>query len=954
MTIAKGWRGMLFSGGAVSRKLVAVCAVATMVAAGSATLLAQTATRAKNRITQELSANTVSSVKIAGSVHPMTRKAADLGMVGAEKPLASLTLNIAPSAAQQAELNTLLAAQQDPKSAQYRKWLTQEEFGARFGLGSADLAKVTTWLKGQGFKVVSVAPSRNLITFSGTVGQAESAFRTQIHQYQLDGETHIANSTDVSVPPSLAGMITNVGGLNSFRPKARAVVRNPNPQFTSKNTGRHFLTPGDWATIYGVNELYATATGTGMHVGIVGQTYFPQSDIDKFRAAAGLPATKLNYVCISTVNCTGAAGETAAGDMGEADLDVEWAGGIAKDATVDYIYASPTDQNQGVYEALVYGITTYKVGGGVVPVISMSYGNCETDLIGTANGATAYRQQIETFLTQAATQGQTILNSSGDAGAAGCDQGSTSSVKGAIADWPASNPNVVGVGGTELNGDGSDTYADIYWSGSTSADIISSALQYIPETSWNDTLQDQAANSASTLSSGGGGVSQIYSLPPWQNDLTGAGKRYVPDVAFASSADHDGYLVCTQNFTGTTVASSTGSTCMDGFRFVSSDPDFNGALTAFGGTSAASPSFAGVVTLLVQKYGKLGNLNPMLYALANDPATYAAVFHDITTGDNKQPCTTGTGCVGGSVGYSAKTGYDLATGLGSLNAGALATAMMGTAPTTVTVTATPASVTLGNTIQLVANLSSTTTGVIGGKVTFSVGGHTLGSATVASGTATLSGIAVTTANGFSVGSDTVTAAYAGDLTFAPQSGTTTVAVAAVSSYTLTSSTPSATIAAGGSGTFTLNLVSSNYAGTVSFATAVSSSNGTAANITASVPSVTLTSDGNTTATLTISPNASAANQVPAAPWKSGKGGGAILFCAVLLGAPFTVRRKQSVAVLLTALAIGLAGFALACGGGGGSSATPVKTARTYAVTVTPTGSGTVTNPTALVFTVTVP
>ncbi len=857
MTIEKIWREMPFSGVVIGRKLMAVCAVATMVAAGSATMMSQTAARA-NRITQELSANTVSSVKIAGSVHPMTRRGADLGIVRAEKPLSSLTLNIAPTAAQQAELNTLLAAQQDPKSAQYHKWLTQEEFGARFGLTSADLSKITTWLKGQGFTVKSVAPSRNMITFSGTVGQAESAFRTQIHQYELDGETHIANATEISVPQSMAGMIANVGGLNSFRPKARAIVKSPNPEFTSAVSGNHFLTPGDWATIYGVNALYATVTGTGMHVGIAGQTYFPQSDIDNFRAAAGLPATKLNYVCISTANCTGTAGETVAGDMGEANLDVEWAGGIAKDATVDYIYASPTDKNQGVYEALIYGITTYKADGAVVPVISLSYGNCETDLIGTTNGATAYRQQIENYLAQAAAQGQTILNSSGDAGAAGCDQGNVLATSGNVADWPASSPLVIAVGGTRFSADEGQTYdAGPYWSGSNSADTISSALQYIPETSWNDTAADQTADPTATLSSGGGGVSRIYNLPTWQSDYTGANKRYLPDVSFAASPDHDGYLVCTQKFpTGATSPTQTlGSSCVTGFRYS------DNKLSAFGGTSAGSPSFAGVVTLLVQQYGKLGNLNPTLYTLANNPATYAAVFHDITTGTNQQPCTTGTtNCVGGSVGYSTATGYDLVTGLGSLDAGALATAMAGTSG--------------------------------------------------AGGTS-------------------------------------------VASYTVSQAVTAYTISAGSTTTIALALASTNYSGNVTFATSISPAG---SNLTAIASSVTLPNYGTGTSTLTITTTTSAANRAPTAPWKSGKGGGAVLFCAVLLGAPFTVRRKQALAVLLTASAICLAGFSLACGGGGGSSSSQaaVKTARTYTVTVTPTGSGTVSNPTAMVFTVTVP
>jgi subtilase family serine protease len=752
-----------------------------------------------------------------------------------------MTLNIAPSVAENAALDALLEAQQNPKSAQYHQWLTQEEFGARFGLTEADLSQVTGWLETQGFTVKSVAPSRNLITFSGTVAQAELAFHTQIHQYRIGDDTRISNATEVALPQGLANVVAGVGGLSGFRPKPRAVVKRLDPQFTSQFSGNHFLAPGDWATIYNVTPIYTAGyTGTGMHVGIAGQTYFPQEDIDDFRAAAGLGATKLNMVCISTADCTDVAGESV-GDIGEADLDVEWSGGIAKDATVDFVYAAADDPAQDVISAAVYLVTTYKVGGAVVPVISISYGNCETQF--SANQRTVF----DGYLEEAVAQGQSVLNSSGDAGAAGCDQGNTTAAQGAVADYPASSPYVTGVGGTTFSADGSasspEPGANEYWSYSSTADIISSALQYIPETGWNDTAYDQSLDPTNTLASGGGGVSLYYAMPNWQwapSSFNGTPMRFVPDVAFSASADHDPYLICSPVFTSATDPSQTdGPSCVDGFRQSNTD------LMAVGGTSATSPSFAGMLTLLVEKYGKQGNFNQPLYSLATQPTNYAAIFHDITTGSNAQPCTTGsTDCVGGLMGYEATAGYDLVTGLGSINGGALYAAL-----------APPA-------------------------------------------------------------------------------------------YTLGASSNSITIPAGRSAQFSLNLTATNFTGTVSFATSVSSVNGTPSAVSASAPSVSFASGTTGNSTLTITTTTSAANHSPRLPWKSGP----LMSCAVLLGAPFTQRRKRALAVLLTALAISAAGLLVACGGSGGSSA---PSPRTYVVTVTPTGTGTVMNPAAVTVTVTV-
>ena len=199
---------------------------------------------------------------------------------------------------------------------------------------------------------------------------------------------------------------------------------------------------------------------------------------------------------------------------------------------------------------------------------------------------------------------------------------------------------------------------------------------------WNDTAFDIANGGG--LSSGGGGVSNLFAKPSWQAGVPGIpadAHRDVPDISLDASADHDGYLFCTE-----VVLQGTGATtpsCTNGFRI--SDPGFSDdqGLSIVGGTSVSAPAFAGMLAAIEQKLGtRLGNINPDLYTLASNSTTYASAFHDITVGNNIVPCTAGTPAnappdecpSSGQFGYSAATGYDQATGLGSVDGNNLATA----------------------------------------------------------------------------------------------------------------------------------------------------------------------------------------------------------------------------------------------------------------------------------------
>ena len=585
---------------------------------------------------------------------------------------AAIVFKLSPS--QQAALDTLLAEQRDSNSANYHNWLTPEQYAERFGMSDSDLARVANWLKSQGLTVDGYSRARTRVFFSGTAAQVESVFRTEFHRYLVNGESRFANATELSLPAALSDVVLGVRGFDDFRPQPRAHAVQAH--FTSHQTGNHFVAPGDFATIYNLKPLYdAGLDGTGQTIAVVGQTQIHPADIDAFRSAAGLSAKNLQLVA---VNGTG----FSSGDEVEADLDLEWAGAVARNAAILFVYTG-SNSSQNVFNAMEYAIDNK-----LAPVISTSYGNCEANL-------GSFTATLRTDVLQANAQGQTVVAASGDAGAADCETATASSATHGLAvDSPGSVPEVTAIGGSEFTGDAAATVsgtapntsagATSFWSGTgTTSDTLSSALSYIPEMAWNDTTASIAAGHG--LSATGGGVSTVFSKPSWQTALTLAdGHRDVPDISLNGSPNHDGMLICSQAFFA---PATTPTSCSSGFR--ASD---GSSLALVGGTSVGAPTFAGIVAILNQATQSgsktppgLGNINPTLYSLA---VSTPGAFHDITTGNNIVPCTSGTPASGAAaircpttapfqIGYNAGAGYDLVTGLGSIDANALVNAWPG-------------------------------------------------------------------------------------------------------------------------------------------------------------------------------------------------------------------------------------------------------------------------------------
>jgi subtilase family serine protease len=884
------------------------------------------------------------------TVSPRVKNAADLGSARSDRVLDSLTLRFNMTAAQQTALTQLLSDQQNPSSPRYHQWLTPEMYGAQFGLSSADLAKVSAWLTSQGFTITGVARSSTSITFKGTVDQAQKAFHTSIHSLNFNGEQHFANTTDAALPASIAGVVSTITGLNNFRLKSRAVPRTVktdllNPKYTSSVSGGHFIAPGDFYTIYDSNALISNGitgagvgagTGGGYDIAVMGQVDLSLSDVAAFRAASGLAANVPTVKVYGTDPgaATSSTSVPSTGDLAEAQLDVEWSGASAPAAKI--VYVNSTD--------VINTSLPSAIDNNLAPIITISYGECEA--AATISGMDAFGQLFQ----QANSQGITIVGPSGDSGATDCDYQVATATQGLAVDFPGSSPFVTSAGGTMFN-DGTATHETAYWYDSpNNGPTGGSAKSYIPETVWNETT-------STALGAGGGGASAFNSKPSWQ---TGIGvpndsARDVPDISLNAAANHDGYLFCVQG------------SCTNGYR------DSAGNLSVVGGTSVAAPSFAGILALVEQKNGtRIGNANPILYALANS-AFYNDVFHDITSGNNNSPCETGTpNCPsGGSIGYTAGIGYDQATGWGTIDANNLATKWTLVTPivdTGATRTISQTSLTTSSSICGISGGSLPLTVTVANGTFNSSGNQNSGTPTgtvqllvdnaavgqpvaLSNGTASLT----LDTSALSSGGHTVSVLYSGDPTYAGSKGTlvgsdgslTPIDVVSTTSpdFSVTPCNATATAKAGGAapgivltftpfqgftGPITLSVsanqtVSAGY----SFSPALSSTNTITINST-SVP-VTLTLSAFQSSAKTATAQLKVASNHPPAmklPWYVA-GSGATLACMFLLVLPRRRRWGALLAVIISVGAIGAGG----CGSGSSSttsSTTPPTTTSTNA------------------------
>ena len=907
---------------------------------------------------------------LVGSRTPQANRGQDLGPVSPQMSIPGITLVFKRSPEQETALQQLLAAQQNPSSPLYHQWLTPDNFATRFGMADEDITAAETWLQSQGFQVESTSRSRDRITFSGTAAQVQSAFGTDLHYYQVDGEQHFAPAADLTLPTELASVTAAVLHLSNFRPKPSVKIQTrPKSDYTTPSTQTHYLGPLDIATMYDLNSLRSGFLGSGQALAVVGQSFVntsvDSSEIVSFQILSGRTTP------ITPVIVPGSGVEAISpGDQGESEIDLEYTSGIAPGANIFLVYVG-SNQNYDVFDSLAFAIDQ-----NIAPVISISYSICEPLVSATT------LNQGNALFEQASAQGQTLVAASGDSGSTACapftSAGVTLTQQQALAvSYPADSPYVTAVGGTQMAPGTFAAGSSSYWNSSPYTPF-GSLLSYVPEVVWNED------SNSFGIAAGGGGASTHFSRPAWQSGVPGipsGTSRLLPDIALQSSIASPGFLICTSDPSLTDGQTS----CSNGLQ------DTNGKYTVAGGTSFAAPIFAGFLAILnqVEQTNGQGNVNPQLYALASNSSTYAAAFHDITSGSNA--CISGTGncAASGESGYAATQGYDEATGLGSVDFGHLVTAWPSTSttsrsPTNIQLTPYLSAASPGQSLQVQITVGSfySSSGVLNGNVVpigtvaVSVDGA-LSQSSLAFSSTNPSGASAIADYNFvapaTSGSHLISATYAGDAEHLPAVATTSILVGNVTATgSFTVATSNLTIANGSQGSTQISATpSGGYSGRVSWSLAAASTTGSAELCYLIGPSST---NNPNSAVLTIGVGSACTSVPPAAranlrslptrasskqenPWRSAPNV-AVYAGLILCGSLFTRRRKIGSSLWIAILLISAAGFGLSgCGGGGGSASglpNTTPSATTYTLTLTGTDSVNTAITASTTFTVTVP
>ena len=635
-------------------------ALASSTAASGDKALAGTNTVEAARVTHVVNNNAVTMIQ--GTHLAFVSRLAPTKAVSDSKQMNHMQLVLRPSAERLAALQTLIAGQHNPQSAKFHQWLTPAQYGQAFGVTDSDIAAVKGWLVSQGFKVNGVYPNNTQIDFSGTAGQLRQAFHTQENRYKINGESHIANAGDISVPKALQPVIAGVMGLNDLRPQPQHLTpklgkldpashkflpvtpSNGHSQALNFTSGARGLVANDFANMYGVMPLRRNGvTGAGITVAVVEDHSMEPGDWTNFVSTFNLTsyAGTFNQIQPNVGEMTNCFDPNVINGPGEDDtetlLDAEYVTGMAPGAHLVVASCADTDTT-GAYA------TTNAFGGvyiaadnlinsatGRPDVISASYGYGEAFIDPSSKSA------MDLMWAQADAEGISVFVSTGDTGSnPSFNGGHIIAGAGVDANGFATSPNVTGVGGTDTADIIDGTTSQYFRSGLNVA--YGSANGYVPEIPWNmscgngvvaqargwasavDFCNAQlAANpDGSTLSSegGSGGPSSVDSKPAWQRMVTGAAKdqsRDLPDVSLfagpyggkgnaAGAIDESYAVICTNQYPCT--------------------PGFHSPVYLEGGTSLASPMMAGIQALIDQGIAARGlpadqgNAAPTLYALA--------------------------------------------------------------------------------------------------------------------------------------------------------------------------------------------------------------------------------------------------------------------------------------------------------------------------------------------------
>jgi len=665
-----------------------------------------------------------------------------------------MLLLLAPSVEQEKALDTLLMAQITPGSGSYHQWLTPAQYAARYALSAEDAAQVVAWLEGQGFRVAVLPVSRGWIEFSGTAAQVEQAFGAGVRAFVTsNGETRYELTRQAQIPSPIAGTVQGLvsldGILSTAATTAPASLIGSADAVAAKTSlaDTQSLTPAlarKWLNLPASSS--ETETGAGESIAILARSNVRPEDFAFFRANFGLPEATLKVTPAGVDP-----GRT--GDEPSAILAASWAGVAAPGAQILLIPSASTNATDGIDLALAAA-----VDGAPAHIVSMGYSACESALSKT------HAEFYAALYRQAAAEGISVIAASGDSGAAACHiAGSAQPVStGYAVNGLASTPWNTAVGAVAFAPDATSTKPPMAWQPSSIADLYYAT---------------------------GGGVSALYATPAWQSAAGVPGSdpqtesghhRYLPDLSLPTAASQSGIRGLAFCFAGNTAS--------DGCRLVSA-----------GGSAGSAAIFSGIAAVLDQEYGAQGNLAPKLYALSRKFETESSIspFVDVTEGSAQLQCTIGSaGCADGAsgatqgvIGFTAAPGYDLASGLGSIDAQALvvdwSTEATGTTASAITLTANPATLETGVAETFMATVAPAVT-VAGkaytltGSVSFYDGTTLLGTVAVGSDTATLTGITL-----LDTASHSITAVYSGDSTYASSTSSAVVLAASLAAVTVT-------------------------------------------------------------------------------------------------------------------------------------------------------------------------
>lgn len=683
----------------------------------------------------------------------------------ANTQLERVLLLLQPSDHQQKALDALLAAQQTPGNAEFHHWVSSSEFADRFALSAADAGKVVAWLQGQRFTVAALPSGRGWIEFSGTAGQVQRAFGSGLTKVVSDGgAARYRLSGEIKLPLAIASMVKGLVSLDGVvsAPAATAPVELKvsadalGAEITSSSLSKaEALTPAlaaGWLHLSSMDSV----SGLGETIAIPARSNVRSEDFAAFRKTFGLPESALQ-VQLAGVDPGRVNGRT--GDEAVAIEAASWAGAVAPEAQIVLVPVGSTNATDGLDLALAAAVDE-----GLAHTVSVGYTGCESRM------SAAHLAFYAALYRQAAAEGIAVIAATGDRGAAAC--------------------HTVEDGGLVSSGLNVNGLASTPWNTAVGAVAFTAGALM----GW------QPATAADAAYATGGGASRMYAAPDWQSavgmpvsglDLLGSSSlrhRFLPDISLPTAVSGGrGLAFC-----------FSGDMAVHGCRLVSG-----------GGSAASAAIFSGIGALLAQKYGPQGNLAPNLYALRRAESGTQSAFVDVTEGGARLPCVIGSpdcsasGENEGQIGFNAGVGYDLASGLGSVNAGVLVRDWTspqdtGTSQATVEMTS------LGNvtynpsaTIVLSAKVISGSGGSVPtGTIQFvdeSTGGNTGSPVTMAAdGTASYS-----ESGQFTDGGHNIAAKYSGDSTYAAAESQPITIEIQPSSTTLVV-TPSTTTPGGGS------------------------------------------------------------------------------------------------------------------------------------------------------------